>query len=94
MKFTKHAKKQAQRRGIDSELIELIVGFGADFKAGDGTRFYRLPVSEMRFLRHECPPLLWKRYRDRMQRVTPLVSEGQEVITAMHRYKPFWKRGM
>lgn len=94
MKFTKHAKKQAQRRGINRELVELIVSYGADVKAGAGTRLYRLPLSEMRFLRHECSPMLWKRYRDRMQTITPLISEDQEVITAMHRYKPFWKRGM
>src|SRR5262245_34575231 len=92
MKLTRHAQKQAQRRAIDTEVIELVISYGEEFKAGDGCRFYRLPLSEMRFLKHDCSEPLWRRYRDRLRKVTPLLSPGQEVVTAMHRFMPLWKR--
>jgi len=92
MKWSKHAMRQAQRRAIGPEVIDLVVTYGEEFKAGDGCRLYRLPLSEMRFLKHECSDLLWRRYRDRMQKITPLLSAEQEVVTAMHRFTPLWKR--
>ena len=92
MKLTKHAQKQAQRRGIDTKLIDFIVSHGAETHAGDGCRYYRISRHEMSAVRRECPAELWKRYRDRLHQITPLVSQEQEVVTTMHRYRPLWKR--
>lgn len=91
MKFTKHATKQAQRRGIREDLVDFVVGHGKEIKARSGARMYRVRRADLEFLRHECPPILWKRYRDQLRRVTPIVAPDQSIITAMHRYRPMWK---
>ena len=50
MKLTRHAKKQAQRRGIRSEALDLIVEHGEDYGAGDGCQLYRISRGEMKFI--------------------------------------------
>lgn len=93
MKLTNHARKQAQRRGIDAEALDLVLSFGEDAKAGRGCRLYRLPQKEIRYLAEECPPMLWRRYRDRLHSIATVVdNDDQNIITAMHRNKPIWKR--
>ncbi len=92
MKFRKHALQQGQRRGIAPEMAELIVAHGEEFNGGRGHRIYRVSRAEMSFLRNDCPPMLWKRYRDRMKNIASVVSEQQEIVTTMHRYRPLWKK--
>lgn len=92
MKLTKHARRQAQRRGISEELVELVIAYGDEIKGARSARLYRLPLKEMRFLAEECPPMLWRRYRDRLRTVTAVVDTSDaHVLTTMHRYKPLWK---
>lgn len=93
MKLTKHAMKQAQRRGITSEVIELVMEYGNDVQAGHGCRLFRIPRREIRFVESECPPMLWRRYRDRLRSMATVVSHAdQKVVTVMHRSKPIWKQ--
>ena len=93
MKFTKHAKKQAQRRGIDNNEINLLLSYGEDIRARHGRRLIRVPHREMQYLAKECSPMLWRQYRDRLGKLAIVVdSSGQTIVTAMHRSKPIWKR--
>jgi len=91
VKLLKHALRQAQRRAIDPKVVDLVLSYGEDFKAGKGCRFYRIPSSQMKFIKEDCPPPLWKRYRDHMNKIAAIVSENDNVVTTMHRYKPLWK---
>lgn len=89
MKLTRHAKQQAQRRGIRSEALELIMEHGEDHGAGDGCQLYRIPRGQMKFIAAECPKALWKRYQDRIGKMALVVNESdQVVVTAMHRCAP------
>lgn len=93
MKLTKHAKKQARRRGIDADAIDLILSYGEDAKAGHGCSLMRISRRELPFVESECPPMLWRRYRDRLRAMATVVNhEGQQVVTVMHRRKPIWKQ--
>lgn len=93
MKLTKHARKQAQRRGIATDAIDLILSYGEDTNAGHGCRLLRIPRRELPFVGSECPPMLWRRYRDRLRRMATVVSgEDQKIVTVMHRKKPIWKK--
>jgi len=93
MKLTRHAKRQAQRRGIETGAIDLMLSHGEDIQAKGGCRIYRLPYKELRYLEEECPPMLWRRFRDRLHRMATVVHpETQTVVTVMHRYNPVWKR--
>ena len=93
MKLTKHARRQAQRRGIEIGAIDLVISLGEEIRAGGGRHIYRLPYRELEYLAEECPPMLWRRYRDRIRCLAAVTSsDGQTVVTAMHRYKPLWKR--
>ena len=64
---------QAQRRGIDRELLDLVLHYGHEIKGTGGTRFYRIPYKELPFLAEECPPMFWRRYRDRLRRIASLL---------------------
>lgn len=86
MKQSKHMRVQCQRRGIGSEIQDLVMGFGDEFKAGKGVRIYRVGRTEMRYLREECPPHMWPLVRDRLPKVASVAS-GEHLITAMHRYR-------
>ena len=93
MKLTKHAMKQAQRRGIEPEAIDLVLSYGEDIQAARGCRIYRLPYRELQYLAEECPLMLWQRYRDRLRRLAVVVDPAaQSVVTAMHRDKAIWKQ--
>ena len=93
MKLTKHAKKQAQRRGIETDAIDLILSYGEDAQAGHGCSLMRIPRRELPFMKSECPPMLWRRYRDRLRGIATVIThDGQQVVTVMHRKKPIWKK--
>lgn len=93
MKLTKHAMRQAQRRGIASEAIELVMAYGDEVQAGHGCRLFRISSREIRFVESEFPPMLWRRYRDRLRSMATVVSHAdQKVVTVMHRNKPIWKQ--
>lgn len=84
MELTIHAVKQAQRRGIKSQLAFLIEQYGDEFKGGGGCTLYRMSSIEQRYLKHE-DPFLWKKVRDRKK--LAVVVAGDNVITVMHRTK-------
>ena len=93
MKTTKHASRQAQKRGIEDKLSELVLEYGDDFKAGRNCRIFRISRTEAKFLKTECPPMLWRRYRDKLLKVASVVDRADDtLITTMHRYRPLWKR--
>ena len=93
MKITKHASRQAQRRGIKQELLELVVAYGDEFKGRQHARIYRVSRKEAQFIKAECPPMLWRRYRDRLHSVASVVAPSDDtLITTMHRHRPMWKR--
>jgi hypothetical protein len=93
MKISKHARKQAQRRGIGSTEVNLVMAYGDSVSAGRGCQLCRISRQELNYLAGECPPMLWRRYRDRLQRLAAVVaSDSGEVVTVMHRNKPIWKR--
>jgi hypothetical protein len=91
MKNTKHSLLQQQRRGIDSQSIELALNFGEEHKATGHGRMYRIQKRELRFLKADCPEPLWRRYRDKLNRIVPVLADGGEVLTAMHRYRKIWR---
>lgn len=87
MRTTKHAQQQSQRRAISPELVELVIDYGREYKGNDHARMYRIDRLERRFLEHDFPKPLWRRYRDRLTKVVPIVGANQAVITAMHRFR-------
>jgi len=88
MQLTSHAVKQAQRRGINADLIDCIFQYGEEYKAGGGCSLYRISAKEQRFLKSENPQD-WKSRRDHHQ--VALVLNRDVIITVMHRVKPLKK---
>lgn len=88
MVLTKHAAKQAQRRGVNSDWIDCVLQYGDEFKGGGGCSLFRISAKEQRFLRSEIPAE-WRRVRDHSQ--VALVLTGNVVVTVMHRIRPFKK---
>jgi hypothetical protein len=84
MQLTIHAVKQAQHRGIKSQLAFLVEQYGDEFKGGGGCSLFRISSMEQRYLKNENPDI-WRKLRDR-QRLAVVVA-GDNVITVMHRTK-------
>jgi hypothetical protein len=84
MQLTIHAVKQAQHRGIKSQLAFLVEQYGDEFKGGGGCSLFRISSMEQRYLKNENPDI-WRKFRDR-QRLAVVVA-GDNVITVMHRTK-------
>jgi hypothetical protein len=87
MKHTKHSLIQQQRRGIEAGSVDLALEFGLEHKATNHGRMYRVPKRELRFLKADCPEPLWRRYRDSLNRIVPVVAGDDQVLTAMHRFR-------
>lgn len=84
MELTNHAAKQAQRRGIKSQLAFLVEQYGDEFKGGGGCSLYRMSSIERRYLKYEDTSL-WRQVRDRKK--LAVVIAGDSVVTVMHRTK-------
>ena len=84
MKLTAHAVKQAQRRGINSQLAFFVEQYGDEFKGGGGCSLYRMSSLEQRYLKNEDTNL-WRQVRDRKK--LAVVIAGDSVVTVMHRTK-------
>lgn len=87
MRTTKHARVQEQRRGISSDAIALVLGYGEEMKANRHSRMVRLKKRDLLELQNDVPETLWKKYRDSINRTVPLLGDGDKVITVMHRYR-------
>lgn len=69
--------------------MDLVLAYGEPVQAGQGRRLYRIQRKEMRYLATDCPPLLWKRFRDSLKNMAMVTDDGdQTIITAMHRQTP------
>lgn len=91
MAYSKHATKQAQRRGISSEYVEIINELGVDIKSNRGCRIRRIPYAEMNGMKYDNP-VMWKRYRDK--KATTVLSRDNDVVTVKHQYRPLWRSGI
>lgn len=88
MELTIHAAKQARRRGVNAGLMDFIIQNGEEYKAGGGCSLHRITAKEQRFLKND-DPAGWKSGRDKLRVV--LVTNGEVVVTAMHRERPLYK---
>jgi len=87
MSTTKHARVQEQRRGISHDVVSMVVGYGDEIKANRHARMYRLRQRDLLELRNDVPDALWKRYRDSLSKAVPLMGNGGNLITVMHRFR-------
>ena len=91
MRSTKHSQAQQQRRGIDAARLDLVLNYGSEHKALGHASMYRIGRRELRFLREDCSDILWRKYRDSLNKTVPVVSASGNVLTAMHRYRRIWR---
>lgn len=92
MKICKHGQRQAQRRAIGADLVDFVVENGTPYRAGRGCWMYLIGSRDRNFLKSECKPTFWNRHRDRLGRVATVVSDSDEVVTTMHRYRTIRNR--
>lgn len=85
MKYSKHFTIQAQRRGIDKNLIDLIDHYGNELKATRSAVYLYWNKQDINQLKHENP-IMWKKYRDKVK-TTLIISNDEIAITAMPCYK-------
>lgn len=90
MGYSKHAKVQAQRRGISNALVETVDIYGEEIKSNRRCRILRLSKNGIDELKYDNLPL-WKLYRDRCG-VAVVVSEAGDKITVKHQHKRVWKK--
>ena len=92
MKYSNHAKTQAQRRGITLEHSELVLTHGNEHKSTRHCRVFRVTTTELKELKNDNP-VLWRRYRDKMKVLT-VASESGNVVSVKHQYshKRLWKK--
>jgi len=91
MRHTQHSRAQQQRRGIDDDQLGLVLEYGDEFKATDHAAMYRISRKELLYLANDCPPPLWRRYRDSLNRTVPVISNSGVVLTTMQRYRKIWR---
>lgn len=87
MPYTKHARRQAQRRGIDDEVVELTLAHGEASRAGSDCHLYHIPRRVLKSLQADVPPMLWRRYRDRLARAAVIEAGDGSIVTVMHRLR-------
>lgn len=91
MRSTRHSQIQQQRRGIESARLDLVLDYGTEHKATDHAAIYRIGKRELKFIEAECPDILWRRYRDTLNKTVPVVSQSGVVVTAMNQYRRIWR---
>jgi hypothetical protein len=91
MRSTKHAREQQQRRGISDEQLALVMAYGEETKARGHASMLRITRKELEYVQGEWPDPLWRKYRDRINKIVPVVGADGRVITTMHRYRRLWQ---
>jgi hypothetical protein len=86
--LTKHARKQAQRRGISIEAVSLIIE-EADIRdwAGNGCRF--LQISSKRLIQLIAQGDLEPCLADRVKGVSLVKASDGAIVTVMHKNRRF-----
>jgi len=80
-KDSTHTQERKQQRGIDSEMIDLIVNNGDSRHAGDGAKCYLISKKKLNELKIDAE------MKERLAGVEVIISEdGKKVITVLHRF--------
>lgn len=87
MTYTKHAHRQAQKRGIDDEVVEITLAHGESSPAGADCHRYQIPRRSLTSVKADVPPILWRRYRDRLTRAVVIEANDGSIVTVMHQLR-------
>lgn len=84
--ITDHARLRIQQRGIQEDVLPLLLKYGQKTYDNYGGKVYYLNKASRERIERECGGAILRKIRDRMD-VYAVLNQGNGVVTVGHRFK-------